>query len=534
MRIEGKLRNILSDDSVDYKNKLNNIINYFNNDIFNDVDINNILYLLKNDKDFYNKLISILRKRGYYHNNVWSFGFHYKDEKAIKEYLKTKSNLKNDLGYDFKSSLYSYSDSDDAKFHPHLEYNPLYNARKHPFGNKNDKNETNIVNREFNETYRKFIVDLLFVQKIKIKDKLQLVYYLILQDRMEEAMDIFSQIKKEEINDNQNKNYLIQYNYIYAYLDFCFGYPEFNIAKSICDKYKNFPLIHWREKFEEIEDQLLEYEGKEKVSMDTISSENTDNTNNKKALSKELREKEPKLSFSIDNKNGKILILHSNISEVDIKLYFIDLETLFTRSPKISEIMNKDKTNEINSNVNTKEHFGFIQPNYAEVIKIPKEKVNKNENGTSYDIPEKYRNKNLFVEIKAESIKLFDIYLSSNLNVIISENLGELKVCENNFKAVIKAYVKVYVELNNNEVQFYKDGYTDLNGKFNYLALNTDQLNNSKKFYIFVSEEKQGAVIKECYPPKNIDRNNLGEENLLEDVQKFRQVQRNRWRAMNK
>ena len=533
-RIEGKLRNILSDDSVDYNNKLNNIINYFSNDIFNDDDITNILYLLKNNKDFYNKLISILRKRGYYHNNVWSFGFHYKDEKAIKEYLKTKSNLKNDLGYDFKSSLYSYSDSDDAKFHPHLEYNPLYNARKHPFGNKNDKNETNIVNREFNETYRKFIVDLLFVQEIKIKDKLQLAYYLILQDRMEEAMDIFSQIKKEEINDNQNKNYLIQYNYIYAYLDFCFGYPEFNIAKSICDKYKNFPLIHWREKFEEIEDQLLEYEGKEKVSMDTISSENTDNTNNKKALSKELREKEPKLSFSIDNKNGKILILHSNISEVDIKLYFIDLETLFTRSPKISEIMNKDKTNEINSNVNTKEHFGFIQPNYAEVIKIPKEKVNKNENGTSYDIPEKYRNKNLFVEIKAESIKLFDIYLSSNLNVIISENLGELKVCENNFKAVIKAYVKVYVELNNNEVQFYKDGYTDLNGKFNYLALNTDQLNNSKKFYIFVSEEKQGAVIKECYPPKNIDRNNLGEENLLEDVQKFRQVQRNRWRAMNK
>jgi len=292
--------------------------------------------------------------------------------------------------------------------------------------------------------------------------------------------------------------------------------------------------LHWREKFEEIEDQLLEYEGKEKVSMDTISSEN-DNTN-KKALSKELREKEPKLSFSIDNKNGKLLILHSNISEIDLKLYFIDLETLFTRDPKISEIMNKDKNDDNNSNINMKEHFGFVRPNYSEVIKIPKEKINKNENGTSYDIPEKYRNKNLFVEIKAESLKLFDIYLSSNFNVIISENLGELKVCENNFKAIIKAYVKVYVELNNNQVQFYKDGYTDLNGKFNYLALNSDQLNNSKKFYIFVSEEKQGAIIKECYPPKNIERNNnnSGNDNLLEDVQRYRQIQRSKWRTMNK
>ena len=39
MRIEGKLRNILSNDSVDYKNKLNNIINDFSNDIFNDIMI---------------------------------------------------------------------------------------------------------------------------------------------------------------------------------------------------------------------------------------------------------------------------------------------------------------------------------------------------------------------------------------------------------------------------------------------------------------------------------------------------------------
>ena len=533
MRVEGKLRNILSDDSTDYKEKLSKILNYFNNDIFNEEDINNILYLLKNDKDFYNKLIIILRKKGFYNNNVWAFGFHHKDEKAIKEYLKTNNNIKNDLGYNFISTLYSYSDSDDSKFRPHLEYSPLYNARKHPFGNKNNKNETNITNKEFSQTYTKFIIDLLSMQQLTIKEKLQLTYYLILQDRMEDALNIFEKIKKEEI-DNKNKNYKIQYDYIYAYLDFCFGYPEFKIAKQLCNKYKDFPLIHWREKFEEIEDQLLEYEGKEKVSMDKISSENDSNTSNKKALSKELREKEPKLSFTIDNKDGKILLLHSNISEIDIKFYFIDLETMFTRDPKISEIMNKEKFDDNNSNNDTKQHFGFVHSNYSERIKIPKEKINKNENGTTYEIPEKYKNKNLFVEIKAESIKLFGIYLSSNLHVIISENLGELKVVEINFKPIVKAYVKIYVELNDSKVQFYKDGYTDLNGKFNYLALNTDQLNNSKKFYIFVSEEKQGAIIKECNPPKNLERNNTGGENLLEDVQKYRQTQRTRWRKLNK
>ena len=526
MRIEGKLRNILSDDSLDFKNKLANILKYFENDIFNDEDIQNILYLLKNDKDFYLKLIKILRKRGYYDSTLWGFSFHHRDEKGIKEYLKGVTELKQKLGYDFESTLYSYSDINDAKIHPHLEYYPLYNARKHPFGDKNDKSGTNIANKQLNETYTKFIIDLLALRQLRIKEKLQLTYYLILQDRMDEAIDIFMKINKEEVENDKNKNYKIQYDYLNAYLDFCFGYPEFKIAKSVCNKYKDFPLNHWREKFEEIEDQLLEYEGKEKVSMDKISSEN--DKNNKK-LTKELREKEPKISFTIDNKEGKILIVHSNISEIDIKLYFIDLETMFTRDPKISEIIDRDKNKDSNK---IKENFGFVQPNYSTNIKIPKEKINKNENSTLFEIPEEYKNKNLFVEIKSESIKMFDIYLRSNLYVVITESIGELKVVANDLKPIIKAYVKVYVELTSDEIQFYKDGYTDLNGKFNYIALNTDQLKKAKKFYIYVSEEKNGALIKECYPPKNIERSQG--DNLLGDIQRFRNNQRMQWRTLNK
>ena len=481
---------------------------------------------MKNDKDFYLKLIKILRKRGYYDSTLWGFSFHHRDEKGIKEYLKGVTELKQKLGYDFESTLYSYSDINDAKIHPHLEYYPLYNARKHPFGDKNDKSGTNIANKQLNETYTKFIIDLLALRQLRIKEKLQLTYYLILQDRMDEAIDIFMKINKEEVENDKNKNYKIQYDYLNAYLDFCFGYPEFKIAKSVCNKYKDFPLNHWREKFEEIEDQLLEYEGKEKVSMDKISSEN--DKNNKK-LTKELREKEPKISFTIDNKEGKILIVHSNISEIDIKLYFIDLETMFTRDPKISEIIDRDKNKDSNK---IKENFGFVQPNYSTNIKIPKEKINKNENSTLFEIPEEYKNKNLFVEIKSESIKMFDIYLRSNLYVVITESIGELKVVANDLKPIIKAYVKVYVELTSDEVQFYKDGYTDLNGKFNYIALNTDQLKKAKKFYIYVSEEKNGALIKECYPPKNIERSQG--DNLLGDIQRFRNNQRMQWRTLNK
>lgn len=262
--------------------------------------------------------------------------------------------------------------------------------------------------------------------------------------------------------------------------------------------------------------------------MDNIISDST----NKKALNKKLREKEPKISFNIDKKEAKITLIHSNTSRIDIKLYMIDLETMFTRNPKISEIINKDQ-NKVGTE-DTK-NFGLVKPNYSETIKIPKEKVNNKDNITIYEIPQDYRNKNLFIEIKAESIKLFDLSLSSNLVVIITESLGELKVIDNNLQSVIKAYVKVYVELDStNEVQFYKDGYTDLNGKFNYLALNTDQLKKAKKFYIFVSEEKQGAAIKECNPPKNIENISSNNDDLLGDIYKLKQNQRSQWRKINK
>ena len=42
--------------------------------------------------------------------------------------------------------------------------------------------------------------------------------------------------------------------------------------------------------------------------------------------------------------------------------------------------------------------------------------------------------------------------------------------------------------------------------KFNYIALNTDQLNKIEKFYIYISEKENWPLIKECNPPINIER----------------------------
>jgi hypothetical protein len=51
-------------------------------------------------------------------------------------------------------------------------------------------------------------------------------------------------------------------------------------------------------------------------------------------------------------------------------------------------------------------------------------------------------------------------------------------------------------------VEFYKDGYTDLRGRFDYTSLNTDQLGVVERFSILILSEEHGAAVREAAPPK--------------------------------
>lgn len=45
------------------------------------------------------------------------------------------------------------------------------------------------------------------------------------------------------------QNSQLQYDYFAAYLDFYIGYPNFTIARDICDKYLDYPVVSWRNLF---------------------------------------------------------------------------------------------------------------------------------------------------------------------------------------------------------------------------------------------------------------------------------------------
>lgn len=93
------------------------------------------------------------------------------------------------IGAHFKSSLVEVENSGKESGSQHLEYHPLINGRAHSLGQGKA-----ILNASFRETYDKFLS--VKVQKpfLTNEEKLAFVYYLQLQDRMEEAINLFNKV----------------------------------------------------------------------------------------------------------------------------------------------------------------------------------------------------------------------------------------------------------------------------------------------------------------------------------------------------
>lgn len=66
-------------------------------------------------------------------------------------------------------------------------------------------------------------------------------------------------------------------------------------------------------------------------------------------------------------------------------------------------------------------------------------------------------------------------------------------------KALSSVYVKVFVKTTSDSSLFFKDGFTDIRGKFEYAkASSSSQTNKSDmlKFAIFISHDTLGSIIK--------------------------------------
>ncbi|CEP11483.1 hypothetical protein [Parasitella parasitica] len=457
-------------------------------------------------RDFARSVFDTLKARYFLAQDIWKYGISHQFADVIRDLLLYQSNsLLSQVGQVFDSPLIA---SDKLKEHELLifDYYPLLNARAHPL-----KPTAEILNQQFYQQYNKFLDYLSLKSRAPAdSDLIILTLYLLLQDRIGEAQATFARIQNTDHPTNQ-----VLFDYLSAYLKTRIPVTadqadmqqlDLQAIKDIASKYKDFGVVKWRQLFKNLHDFVCEVEQGSLAITDNSRQSN-------RILS------EPILEFMVDQRNDELVVQYTNIKSIEIKYYDMNIEVMFSNNPFMNS--SGDKA--------TSENFNWIKPSYAVTMELPEQKPSADEQDEDFDIigvgqvnalqtikvPFNGGNKNVFVEISSGSIKRRHAYYANRLYTHLAESFGVVRVMsEKSKRPLAGVYIKVYARLKGGVIHFWKDGYTGLNGVFDYISVTEgNQLMGSNanlknvmmekidKLSILVLSAEEGATVKEAYPP---------------------------------
>ncbi len=433
------------------------VVAMMNRENINALDLEKIAFRMR-DKAFFETVLSLLKERHTWNATLWSYALLHNAPSAAKEYLTQMDQIVNECGGPIDCPLLTV-DPIVRHQYEHLGYKPLINARAHALGQARQ-----IVNGRFHEQYSRFVKLLSYRAKLTDMDQLELCYYLLLQDRVEEATNAFASVHPEKIATR------MQYDYCAAYLDMFNDEPK--KVRAIIAPYINHPVERWRNAFTAIANQLDEFDGKAGKLVDK------DDQAQQQA---QLAAKESSFEFGVAKKT--INLTWKNVETVRINYYLMDVELLFSRNPFVQQSGGQ---------------FSMIRPNQTKEYQLP-----NFQNKLAIPMPEELADKNVLVEITANGKTRSVPILANAMHATLNENYGQLQITDAaNDKPLAKVYVKTYVRLADGTVKFHKDGYTDHRGKFDYASVSTPDRSPIAKFGILVLSETQGALIGEVAPPQ--------------------------------
>jgi len=407
--------------------------------------------------EFFRAVLALLRQRHVYHDTLWAYGVYHNDPGAIREYLPHTA-LAEQCGPWLESELLVINPVARHTYQ-HKEYWPLVNPRVHQLGRRRV-----ILNQAFHQQYHDFLNFLAHKPALDDNDRLVVTTYLLLQDRVDEALRFFGQIQPERVATR------LQYDYLKAYLALC--RRDLKEAAALAETHRDHPVERWRNLFREVLAHVAEATGSQ--AADATDREDRTQTQTR------LAQTEPALDLKIEGR--KLVLTYQNLAACRLNYYVMDLELLFSRNPFVQDLAGQ---------------FAVVRPNASQTVDLPRDKQT-----LTLDLPAEFRDRNVMVEATAGAITRAQPYYPHALGVQLVENYGHLRVTHaEKGTPLAGVYVKVYARLQDGTVRFYKDGYTDLRGRFDYAALNTGELLAVEKFSILILSEEHGALIREAAPP---------------------------------
>jgi len=427
------------------------------------VDLSKICWRFRDNPSFFDSVCDVLRSRNIYDERIWAYSIicdQGRGRKELGEFLAQEPSFRGFIYPGIKCDLVT-TEYDATRDSQVIEFWPLTNPRSH---------EVDFSSAAYSEYYYRFLEQVAgnstSINDISLSDKLSLVNYLLLRNLVEKAKILFATIDSAEAM----KFSPMVYDYLCVYMKF---YDA--DAKSLLDvakKYQSMPLpasalSRWEDVAEQLQHRL------DPTLSDVIFL--------KAQVKREEEAKKPFLDFTPMD-NGSITIEHRNISTITIQFFRTELELMFSMYPFQDE------------NVSYK----LMLPNMEHTIEV------SHDGTTDIELPAKLRGENTIVQMKSrisdsQDLNVVKVAYDNQIDVNISSSLGQLRVLHQDTKEPIgAAYVKVYAQsCEDRSVSFFKDGYTDVRGRFDFNSLSTDQLRSTKRLSILVKTDQYGSVIKE-------------------------------------
>ena len=444
-------------DYVSQHGSDDDVLKYLQQNNLHRTKLDRIAFRMK-DKGYFGNVTQLLARRHAYDQTLWSYAIKHNEPAAVSQYLQHANGFVNECGTYIDSPLLTI-DPVARKAYQHLDYRPLVNARAHALGKRRQ-----ILNDRFHAQYHRLLKILSYRRELDDAELMAVVYYLLLQDRVEEGLDFFGRVRADKLATR------LQHDYFTAYLDFYSDEPK--QARAIADKYADHPVDRWRDAFAAIAAQLDEIEGK---AAKVIDEEDRGEVQTGFAATES--------SFEFDVESKQVTVNYQNLDEIGVNYYLMDIELLFSRNPFVQQYSSQ---------------FSHIRPNAMQTVKLPEDKTSH-----AFALPEALHSSNVLVEITGGGQTKSKAYYSNSLSVQVIENYGQVRVTHSDSGALLaKVYVKAYARMKDGSVRFYKDGYTDLRGRFDYTSLNTNDLDFVEQFSLLILSDEHGAVVREAAPPK--------------------------------
>jgi hypothetical protein len=414
------------------------------------------------DQKFFGQTVDLLSRHHSFNSTLWSYGIKHNHQPAIREYLSHKEAFTKVCGPVLSSPLLDIEPVERNLFE-HLEYRPLVNARAHRLGT-----DRKILNDRFRGQFAKLTKLLTYKHDLSDRELLSLSGSLLLQDRVTEALSFFSRINADNLSTR------MQYDYMAAYCDFFDGDPD--VARKIAHKYKDHPVDRWRHTFAAMNVQIQEIDDANKRG----DAPKTTDPDSRNQLLAQLAADE--CTFDVAVGKQEVELDFQNLEAVQVNYYLMDIELLFSRNPFVQQQSG---------------NFAHIHPNLSQTHDLPKKKSQ-----FTFELPEQLRNRNVLVEVIGRGKTKRAAYYSNSLTVQLSDNYGQVRITDDKGrKSLPGVYVKAYARMTDGRTRFYKDGYTDLRGRFDYASLSTNDLDQVDRFALLVMSDDHGADVREVAPP---------------------------------